>query len=154
MSLQKKLAELAEELGKPEGDWLHDGRYDRVSRVDSHSESFSRDARHDPEKRRARKRRKRARDSGKKLSYEDTLVVVRTIVRSFIDARNEEALTVEGIAERHDLDKGRVHRALTQLRIDGLMNPPTNGAHPGTWRGGGYDDWSAWSPTKWTVRLA
>lgn len=87
-------------------------------------------------------------------AYEATLAEVRRIVLGFIAVQRVAHFHKENLARLHGLDPGKVQRALGKLRNDGLVHRPiTNPPACDTWRGGRYDEYSAWAQTQWHVRL-
>jgi len=86
--------------------------------------------------------------------YPETLVAVRQIIKGFIATSRVDCFYRENVARVHGLDPGYVQRALGDLRREGLVHRPVRRTPPcETRRGHGYDEYSAWSPTRYFVRL-
>lgn len=87
-------------------------------------------------------------------NYDETLPLVRGLVEGFLASGRTSPFYKENIAKVHGLDASKVQRALVRLRVEGLVHRPVNN-YPAcdTWRGGKYDEYSAWCATKWYVRV-
>ncbi len=88
----------------------------------------------------------------KRPDREATLELVRAFLVDLRALKFDGHLTVEGIAERLRLERQLVQQVMGPLRTEGFLSPPINHAPGGTWRGGGYDDYSGWTPTRWKIR--